>query len=171
MALTRINNQALTNVTRDGLPSITSSDMPSGSVIAVKSAKDTTQYTASGTGNHASGTEMTGLSVSITPQSSSSKFYITFSGSGMIYGTSSQDHGVIIKGGTSGTTELFRVNGYKADNTWDSANFGGSILTSPNSTATQVYKVFYYRDGGNSQDMRINRSGGDCSLTVMEIAG
>ena len=163
MALTRINNQALTNVTSAGLPS--------GSVIAVKSQKDTTQYNDSGTGNHAAGKELTGLSISMTPQSASSKFYVTFSGSGMIYGTSSQDHGVIIKGGTAGTTELFRVNGYKADNTWDSANFGGSILTEPNSTATQVFKVFYYRDGGNSQDMRINRSGGDCSLTVMEIAG
>ena len=163
MALTRINNQAMTNVTSAGLPS--------GSVIAVKSTKSTSEYQDSGTGNHASGNELTGLSVSITPQSASSKFYITYSGSGMIYGTATQDHGVIIKGGTSGTTELFRVNGYKADNTWDSANFGGSILHEPATTSTQVYKVFYFRDGGNGGDMRINRSGGDCTLTVMEIAG
>ena len=41
MALTRVNNQALTSLTAAGLPTLTSSNMPTGSIV------QTVQTTAS----------------------------------------------------------------------------------------------------------------------------
>ena len=64
MALTRVNNQALSNITSAGLPS--------GSVLQAKTATKTdTQSTTSN-----SFTDITGLSVSITPSSTNSKILV-----------------------------------------------------------------------------------------------
>ena len=64
MALTRVNNQAL--------PTLSSSKMPSGSVLQAKTATKTdTQSTTSN-----SFTDITGLSVSITPSSTNSKILV-----------------------------------------------------------------------------------------------
>ena len=70
MGLTRINNQALTDVTSAGLPT------KSGSVIQVKHALSTTQMNAFTSDTWV---DATGFSVTITPTSASSKFYITAS--------------------------------------------------------------------------------------------
>ena len=164
MALTRINNQALTNVTSAGLPS--------GSVIQVKTDKFNSEKKDFDTGSATNGDEFDGLSVAITPTTSSSKFYVHYSGGGMIYNTNTQDVGVILKAIYNSTTyEIQRIGMYKADNTWSPTNFGISTLHEPATSSQITYKIFFFRDGGNGDDLRVNRGGGDSTLTVMEIAG
>ena len=68
MALTRINNQALTNVTSAGLPS--------GTVLQMKKVSSTTGLTTSGTNNDWS--DLPSMSVSITPTTTNSKMLITY---------------------------------------------------------------------------------------------
>ena len=136
-------------------------------MVQVKSVKTGTQFQTSGTGNYSSGTQITELTINITPQSSTNTMLVMLSTNGMIYGSGTEDHGVIIKANGS---EIKRVNCYKADNTWDAGNWSGTVLHSPSSTTEQAYTVWYYRDGGNANDFRLNRNG-DSTLTVMEIAG
>ena len=70
MALTRLNNQALTSITAAGLPTLTSSNMPSGTVLQVQR----TQFTSTNTVSISAATDtaLTDLTVNITPVSTSS---------------------------------------------------------------------------------------------------
>ena len=67
MALTRLNNQALTGITSAGLPS--------GCVIAAEYARKTDHQTFTST----SFADVTGLTVTMTPASTGSKFLVTAS--------------------------------------------------------------------------------------------
>ena len=67
MALTRLNNQALA--------SITSAALPAGSVIAADYVRKTDQQTFTST----TFADVTGLSVTMTPASTGSKFLVTAS--------------------------------------------------------------------------------------------
>lgn len=64
MALIKLNNQSLTNVTSAGLPS--------GTVLQVKTAHKSDTFSTSST----SFVDLTGMSVSITPTSTSSKILV-----------------------------------------------------------------------------------------------
>ena len=64
MALTRLNNQALTSVTAAGLPTLTSSNMPTGSIV------QTVQTTASSEWYNSSAAtfeDVTGQSIQLRP--------------------------------------------------------------------------------------------------------
>ena len=157
MALTRINNQALTNVTSAGLPA--------GSVVQMVTDTDTTQYIFY---NSETTKDVSGLSVAITPKSTNNKFLVMFSGAAMVIGTSTQDHGAYIK--LNGNI-VYEIGSYKSSAEWSPFNLSGTFVHDITSSGVHTFTVQLHRDGGGNQEFRMNRDGSDSSLTVMEIAG
>lgn len=173
MALTRINNQALTNVTSAGLPS--------GSVLQVKSStQDTWQAMTP------SFTDISGLSVTITPRDSNSKFLIMVT----LQNIGGSDANISFFKLLRGSTVVVKnENGGGADNNDAFYSAGGqqftsqnrqtdsptlTYLDSPASTSALTYKVQFKESGGSHY---LNRwalntdKGGVSTITVMEIAG
>lgn len=164
------------------------SDYTSGSVIQVASATKTDTF--AGTPG-AQWLDITGLSVSITPTSTSSKVLVLVDvkGSGTINSTTvrtrlTRNDSAIYVGNAASNRPLglghFYVGG-QADNIYYIAQLGGTFLDSPASISALTYKV---QVGGDSNGVTvyINRSQGDrdtayydsrvaSSITVMEIAG
>ena len=157
MALTRINNQALTNVTSAGLPS--------GSVIQVKTA-------TSGTNGSTSSSTFTdgNPTVSITPTSSSSKILVIASISGESMGNGS-DRGIsyrILRGSDILVTQSYEH--YSSNDTTQRIGLTTfNWLDSPATTSATTYK-YQFRATGSSSTARVNYYG-ESSITVMEIAG
>lgn len=171
MALIKLNNQSLSAVTSAGLPS--------GTVLQVKqSFKDDVFSTAANTAHE----DITGLSVSITPNSTSSKVLVSvhlgcmgvnssaalsfrlFRGSTVI-GDSSQ--------GTSDPRDGSMVF-YHSDQFSIGVPISFSFLDSPSTTSATTYKIGMYANGGTG---RVNQLPNDANwktastITVMEIAG
>ena len=149
MALTRVNNQALTNVTSAGLPTLASSNMPTGSVVQVVQSSSTTQYII----NAADTFEDTGYSVTITPNSSSNKILITFSAFGILLSPSHIGIQLV-----RGSTVVALFEGYSTDpNYWHTPNYGFSYLDSPSTTSATTYKIQGRADNRTtSAEMRFN---------------
>ena len=74
MALTRINNQALTNVTSAGLPTLSSSNMPAGSVLQVVYNRSDVRNLRSGANNYS----LSEIDTAITPKESTSILIVQF---------------------------------------------------------------------------------------------
>ena len=173
MALTRLNNRALTSITSAGLPS--------GSVIAAEHVVKTDQQTITST----SFTDVTGFSITMTPQSSSSKFLVTASvylgtrwwnASGMYFGVYANS--TLIAGSGS---QVWNVSfGPDAGNSEvETQQYYAQRLYAPGSTSAQVFKV-QVANGSSSYNGYVNRaydssvnlgSDGESYLTVLEIAG
>ena len=167
--------------------SVPSSALPAGSILQVVSTAKTDVFsTTSGTFG-----VVTGLEVSITPSSTSSKILIlaqiahSFGSSGS---TVANDYGHYKV--TRGGTDIYRGN---PDSSRIQAVFGGnnevaqtlnssfiSFLDSPETTANTTYRV-EARRGRSGSTAFVNRSFGDAdfefvtrgasSITVMEVAG
>lgn len=177
MALIKLNNQSISAVTSAGLPT--------GSVLQVKSATKTDkQSTTSSTPS-----DITGLSVSITPTSTSSKILvitnINFGGNLNFYGSFD------ILRGSSKITESSYPTGNQVAATIavgaDNNNFSYKTMTashnfldSPASTSALTYKVQFASTYGsiafniNAPQATDNAAyivGGTSTITVMEIAG
>jgi hypothetical protein len=180
MGLTRINNQALTDVTSAGLPS--------GSVLQVKQGfyDDETNYSG------ASYQDLTGLSVSITPTSTSSKILIMCN----VHCTVNNQHYSIAFKVLRGSTAIGTGDATLAGNRdqvcfMTSQNGGGDhlgsanwqFLDSPSSTSALTYKIQAGSESGagyriNANQVSNTNTGGNpkfarptSSITVMEIAG
>ncbi len=177
MALIKLNDQSLSAVTSAGLPS--------GTVLQVKSATKTDkQSTTSSTPS-----DITGLSVSITPTSTSSKILVVtnvqFGGEDNVYGA------IDVLRGASNITEGSYPTGSQTAATMaigaDVTHGGYKVLTashnfldSPASTSALTYKVQFASTYG-SRTLTINAPyetvdttyiiGGTSTITVMEIAG
>jgi hypothetical protein len=153
-----------------------------GHVVQVQQAfvSATATYSNSGTSS-----DISGLAVSITPQSSSSKFYITCHVS---YSTSSNGCGNQIRLKRNGTyiARGFGVGSvsdgwFGLDNNYGQANSigllvsaSGMYLDSPSTTSTITYQVDHFGISGTTPlHLNISQSGslsGVSTLTVMEIA-
>ena len=162
MGLTRINNQALTDVTSAGLPT------KSGSVIQVKHASSTTQTNAFTSDTWV---DATGFSVTITPTSASSKFYITAS-AGSLNSNNNYIGFQIVRGSTVVQRNWTYHNQAV---TWDGClNAALSAVDEPATTSAITYKVQIYADIGTS-NFYFNYGGisnsSKAGITVMEIAG
>ena len=163
---------------------------PIGKVLQVKSTTKTDTFGATLAGN--AKTDITGLSVSITPSSTSSKILIFYS----VQGVSGQanrfvnfglvlrrDSSDIILGDTAGsrqrTTNFLTVRANAND-----GNTGGTVsynyLDTPSSTSSLTYKVALQNISNSSTTYQINRTFSDAdnnnyrprgtsSITVMEI--
>lgn len=173
MALTRINNQALTNITSAGLPT--------GTVLQVKSAHKSDTFSTSST----SFVDL-GLSVSITPKSTSSKILVI---SDIAIGINSAifSYYQVVRDSTPiniGDTASGRVSitgmAYDLDNNGIVDRQSSQFLDSPATTSSVTYKIQVR--SASTGTMYINRSSDDrantdfdtrqaSSLILMEIAG
>lgn len=160
---------------------ITSASMPAGSVIAADYARKTDHQTFTST----SFADVTGLTVTMTPASTSSKFLVTAS---VHYGTYHWAAGggyfgvyansTLIAG--SGSVVWMVDYGSDGSNAqYENRHYFAQRLYSPSSTSAQVFKV-KIANGSSSYNGYVNRnyisstgqgSDGECYLSVLEIAG
>lgn len=178
MALTRINNQALTNVTSAGLPS--------GTVLQVKQIEDNTANSFSG--NATSTTpQFDAVSLSITPLSTSNKILVigkaTVGGSGTNsdFSLGLKRNGTLVGGNTNSSNFLgtnVMVSSIPSNESPGTVSF--NYLDSPSSISSVTYTLAVW--GGENQTYYINRgvsvsgiknwaNSGGSSLILMEIAG
>jgi hypothetical protein len=176
MALTKINNNTLSAVTT--LPSA----IDTGKIGQIVSTAKTDVFTTTST----SFTDITGLTVNITPSASNSKIYImsnfqgrTDSGSGYPVYRMLRDSTVINSGtGSIGSRvqAFVTMNIYNADNA-TGMSIATAFLDSPSTTSQVTYKIQMKSTGGN--DMGVGSVGGDSDsthnarsasvITVMEV--
>ena len=151
---------------------------PSGSVIqVVSSAKTDTQSTAS-----TSYVDITGLSVTITPSSSSNKILIIFD---VKLGADDTEYGYtrlvrnstsIYSNSTYDNTSTNYVTSGDAEGKYSTYQNGGVFLDSPSTTSSITYTVQFRCSRGEavfvnrSQNFNSEARGGASSITVMEIA-
>ena len=168
MALTKLNNAAISSVTRAGLPAITGSDMPTGSVLQVVMGTTNTQGS-----NGGSSYADTGLTATITPSSASNKVLAMVNQPMSISSatTAGRDGGFRLVRGTTdliqgmceidtNTTDFFKMPAYNAQ----------LYLDSPNTTSATTYKTTYRINAG-SADVYVQTHGATASLILMEIKG
>lgn len=197
MAIVIDGTGSITGLSAGGLPdaSITAAELAStldltgktvtlpagtgGKVLQVQTTVKTDGFSTTQTG--ATQVEVTGLSVSITPSSTSSKILLTLS---ITWGSSATDAMLrVYRGGTAigfgshgtGYNAPLVTNGntptkYRPDT--------GTVilLDSPNTTSSVTYSVKVYSPSGVSQTIRVCGRGEDgyfgttSSITAMEIA-
>ena len=162
MALTRLNNQAL----------------PAGSVLQVQSFERTAYFEQ---GTHGSMADC-GVSVNITPKSTSNKILILVSG---VIGNDTlgnltmihllRDSTRIAKGSSSATDNYNGSAFHVGSTTYETQNFSINHLDSPATTSQITYKL---QMGSFNGDATIgvrgdNLTGPSCptNITVMEIVG
>ena len=168
MALTKLNNQSLTAVTSAGLPS--------GTVLqVVQGTPPTSNYSQTST----TFADATGFTASITPQSSSSKILVMFTGRIDNYSgnnVNTRGHIALLRGTTIIHKQFVGVyigdTGAANRNAYDSINL--SSLDSPATTSQVTYKIQIASET-TSNTTRIEGSPSSSStyssFTLMEIAG
>ena len=158
-----------------------------GKVGQVVQIAKTDTYTETIGANTMSTTNVTGMSVTITPSATSSKVFIMAS---IITGRTSNDDnsgvGVQLVRGTtligigdaaSNRTRVSAMSAHQSDVTVSTVPI--SFLDSPSSTSAQTYHIRFLNSDGDSSTIALNRSGGDsdsvpygrgCStITALEI--
>ena len=178
MSITRLNNNSISSVTA----------LPSGVGGKILQVKQTTKLDTFST-TSSSNTDVTGLSVTITPSSSSNKIFITAS---ISLGSANADRNLNLFV-TRGDTEI-----YKADQSGSNRQRAGGglhyhhgisqtigtystnimFLDSPSSTSELTFKI-RANAGVNGGTLHINRTGDSSddnnrasypsSITVMEV--
>jgi hypothetical protein len=166
-----ITSSQITSVaasTLTGTQTIPRGTLPTGSVIQVVSVAYSTQ-TSNATGSYVA----TGVTLSITPTSSSSKILIFVSGGDAA--TTSNSSGVqteLRRGSTALAT--FAVQGpvYIGANGAYFIGTGPSInyLDSPATTSSTTYATFFKPQGGAGTTATVQRDGSTSSMTLMEIS-
>ena len=185
MSITKLNNRSLTAVT--ALPSGVG-----GKVLQVVSTTKTDSFVSS-TITENTGVDITGLSVNITPSSTSSKILIIYNANGSFsYSTRQGSCGIrLLRNSTfisaptsSGTRPTITAgNNFQgaADDNCET-NVAGSFLDSPSTTSSTTYKLQAYNMASTGRAVAINRTYGDndetnvrtrstSTITVYEIAG
>ena len=149
-------------------------NLPAGSVLQVVSTTKTDTFATTS----ATFTDLTSLSVSITPKSSSNKIFVivntgmsSSSGSGLSVFNLVRNSTNIAQPATS-PTFVGTIDAYQAGGTDFILPVSFSFLDSPSTTSSTTYKV---QVRTNSGTLYINqRQTGDCAfvstITVMEIA-
>ena len=135
-------------------------------------------------------TDVTGLSVSITPKFSTSKIMVSYSGCGgsgtnrvghvrlarVIGGTTTTD---IFIGDQSGASQAQASSSFVQSNTYFVSSFSGTFIDSPSTTSAVTYKLQlaagdqdYQVHVGRSHDNNneFSRSTTPSQITVMEIS-
>ena len=172
MALTKINNNTLSAIT--GLPAGVG-----GKVLQVVSANKSDTWSSSGTGNFQA---VTGLSLNITPSSTSNKILIKtdvnmyvndYGGGYSIYRDGSQ----IVTPSSVGSRSVTNASNHTTLANFQS-NMGLNYLDSPSSTSSLTYAVYVFARSGTYY---VNRSSTDSdtndyartisTITAYEIAG
>ena len=175
-------DEAGTIITTAGVPA---SAMPAGSVIQVVSTTKTNRFTTTSV----SYVDITGLSVTITPSSTSSKIFVSFNLNAGVSGTAGAirlyRNGTAIAIGdpiSEPADNRMTVNVYNGgDDSNSTPNFSMSTLDTPNTTSAVTYtlKAGCVQGSGTivvndqtSQVRNVTYSAVTASsITVMEIAG
>lgn len=181
MAITINGNGTITGISTGGLPDgIVDTDMlaagaatqakrtyATGEIVQVKQARLTSgSFTTSST----SFVDITGLSVDITPTSSSSKILVLVQGGewGHYTGGAYTSYMKILRDSTAITGDN-KVNAREGSgNAVGNASF--SILDSPNTTSAVTYKGQARTDDSSKTVYVQNGDNGNISITVMEVA-
>lgn len=166
-------------IPRDGLPS-----GASGGIIQVKSVTKTDTFQTSS----ASFTDITGLSVSITPTSSSNKILIQVHITGDGRESQSRANFRLMRGSTAiciGDTAGSRGRGtfsiYRASDSQSTGAASMTHLDSPATTSAVTYKMQIVSGNGGGNTVSVNRAytwsdsfahaATVSSITVMEVTG
>jgi hypothetical protein len=174
MAITRIGpNQSInlaSNITGTlptGNGGTGATSFAPGKVLQVVSASQTNTVTSTNT----SYADITGLSVSITPSSSSNKLYIMYNLQVSNSQTSANDSLQIVRGSTA---IISPSNYWRLQNSTFMAQLSGNFLDSPSTTSSTTVKAQWRAEGGT---ISLNRRGDNSTvrsvstIAVMEIAG
>jgi len=158
-------------------------DVPDGvgKILQVVSATKTDTFSTSST----SFTDVTGLSVSITPLSSSSKILVSYQvQTGMVAATTAQTMLRLMRGSTAiavgdaAGSRTQATTGMTANEAFTMESNAASFLDAPNSTSALTYKVqqrvtastgFVNRTDTDSDQAAFSRS--VSTITLMEVAG
>ena len=170
------------------LSKLTKNFLPAGSVLQVVSATQTAvvSFTSSNSNTYQ---DISGLSVTITPTSSSNKIFVMFS-CNVSQSTTATAHIRLVRGSTAisvgdssgnrfGSTSVLRSQADPYN--FEMGELSGMFLDSPATTSATTYKMqgtlgstyngtFYLNRTKNDADADYG-SRGVSSITVMEIAG
>ena len=159
--------------------------LPSGSSGGIIQVKAVTKTDTFSTSNN-SYTDITGLSVTITPSSNSSKIFITGHMTGM--GTSNTRQGFrlmrdstpICRGDAYGSSDRNFGGIYSSDNDNTTQTVSVCHLDDPATTSAVTYKIQTI-NSNNVDTVYVNRTNswtdssshntGTCNITVMEVSG
>lgn len=172
---------ALSNL---GTSQLAKANMPAGSVLQVASATKTDTFTSSTTG---SWLDVTGLSITITPTSSSNKVMVFARITGMGTNAATRLHMRLVRDTTAisvgdASSSRLQVSNNELYINDNEAYLGSAMffLDAPATTATTTYKI-QIRNSHSTGTLYVNRSVADSdagstprgtsSITVMEIAG
>lgn len=154
-----------------------------GKVLQVVSATKTDTFSTAS----ATLVDVTGLSVSITPSSTSSKILVTgsvngagVSGSARLQSALVRNSTLLLVGDSAGSRGQSSFELY-ADESGFVGNAAVNYLDSPSSTSSLTYKIQIRNGNSNASSVYVNRTQGDnntaatnryaSSITVMEIEG
>ena len=150
------------------LTKVRSAGFTAGAVLQV--VQTTTSTAVNGSGDDVTAT---GLSLAITPQSTSNKILVTGSVNGVFTNATSTGVNIdVFRGASSSDTKIAdaHVHGaFDTASTDNQVNVPFMILDSPSTTSAQTYSVFFNRSQG-SGTARVQSNGSESSLTLMEIA-
>jgi len=166
-----------------GIVGLTSTGLPAGSIIQAKSTTKTNTFTTTS----ATYTDVTGLSVDITPTNSSNKILVRVfvCGSGragyarciarLVRDNTAIGNASDVGSRISGFAQL-----YPSNDTWSVHTSGIEFLDSPGDTSSHTYKVQIINGNSSGDVMCINRNYDDnnsssghrysSSISVMELA-
>lgn len=149
----------------------------SGGILQVVSTEKTTQFTTT------SGTyvDITGMSATITPRSTSSKILVLVSMSTSMSQTAYYGHIQLLRDatqiakGTDGTVSNQTVSAWIGGGTWETDKISITHLDSPNTTSSVTYKLQALAE--NTRTFYVNRIassanfGYSSTITLIEVAG
>jgi len=141
--------------------------LPTGSVLQVVSVNAGGTATSSASSTYA---DISGLSVSITPSSSTSKVLVIVDVTGCKKETNNTYLALKLLRGSTSILDFEKEGGY--NNSSSIQEFGGSgcsYLDSPATTSSTTYKV-QLASVTNVGNVSVNNSTGYSSITLMEIA-
>ena len=162
---------ALTKLNFTGQPTVPSAKMPTGSVLQVVSADASSQENTTSSSYVAS----SGVTLSITPSSTSSKILTICSPSLRVYENNGSDANMRFALSRDGGSNflyqaIHRTYDYGNSGTLSDISIAQIFLDSPSSTSTLTYTMYVKLVAGDQ--IEINPDGNNKStLTLMEIAG
>lgn len=157
-----------------------------GHVLQVASTTKTDTFTT--TAGQGSPAAITGLTVNITPQFSTSKVLVmynvnySFNGTATTVGIGLTRNGTAIgRGDAAGSRAQLTAQGHGEGSSWNADVLAGTFLDSPASISSLTYGIVLGNNGNGSLNIYVNRTGRDndasnedsrvtSTITVMEIA-
>jgi hypothetical protein len=157
-----LSNQ-LSGMTVSSLPTLTSTEMPAGSVLQVVTVTDSSEMTLATTSYID-----TGMSVAITPASTSNKILCFWEVQASFNTSEGKGLGTqLFRDSTGISSNIYANDIAKDNNTWGNLRGHWTYLDSPNTTSAITYKIKV--KGLDANNVYVNHGGHATTLTLMEI--